>query len=225
MKKIFNLVIIPVITIIMSIIFGIASGDYFFGTITLIFGFLNAYYMVIGKWYNYIYGILFALCYAYMCGRNGLFGWVFFTFVFYVPFQVLGMISWFKNKKNDVVEMRSLNFKKATLVCGFIVVGSLLFGYLLSLIPSQHLSFLDGTTQMFNVFGIFLSLFRLREAWYVGLINNFLDLLIWIINDANYNSDSYMMLVVSVVYLVLNIVGIIEWIKIEKEQKNKKCSL
>ena len=75
---------------------------------------------------------------------------------------------------------------------------------------------------MFNVFGIVLSLFRFREAWYVWLINNFLDLLIWIINDANYNSDSYMMLVVSVVYLVLNIVGIIEWIKIEKEQKNKK---
>lgn len=224
MKKIFKLFIIPIITTIFSIILGVISGDYFWGIITLIFGFLNAYYMAIGKWYNYIFGLLFSLSYAFVCGKNGLFGWVIFTFIFYLPSQISGMISWFKNKQDDVVEMRSLNLKKSIIVCGSILGGSLLFGYLLHLIPSQQLSFLDGTTQIVNACGIILSLFRFREAWYIWLINNVLDLSIWVINAINSNSDSYMMLITSVMYLVMNVIGVISWIKIEKEQKRKKVT-
>ena len=116
--------------------------------------------------------------------------------------------------------MRSLNFKKSVFVCGCLIVLSLIFGYLLSCIPSQQLSFLDGTTQMVNVFGIVLSLFRFREAWYIWLINNILDLSIWIINAINGNHSAYMMLVTSIMYLIMNIIGIVLWIRIEKKQKN-----
>lgn len=93
MKRKFQLIIIPIITTIISIILGVISGDYFWGIIMLIFVFLNAYYMVIGKWYNYIFGLLFSLSYAFVCGKNGLFGWGIFTFVFYVPSQISGMIN------------------------------------------------------------------------------------------------------------------------------------
>lgn len=221
MKR-FQLFIMPIITIIISIILGVISGDYFWGIITLIFAFLNAYYMAIGKWYNYIFGLLFSLSYAYVCGKNGLFGWVIFSIVFYVPSQISGMISWFKNKKDDVVEMRSLNLSKSFIVCFGVLVGSLIFGYLLSLIPYQQLSFLDGTTQIVNVCGIVLSLFRFREAWYVWLVNNVLDLTIWVANVRNSNSDAYMMLITSIMYLVMNVIGLISWIIIERKQKNKE---
>ena len=221
MKR-FQLFIMPIITIIISIILGVISGDYFWGIITLIFAFLNAYYMAIGKWYNYIFGLLFSLSYAYVCGKNGLFGWVIFSIVFYVPSQISGMISWFKNKKDDVVEMRSLNLSKSFIVCFGVIVGSLIFGYLLSLIPYQQLSFLDGTTQIVNVCGIVLSLFRFREAWYVWLVNNVLDLTIWVANVRNSNSDAYMMLITSIMYLVMNVIGLISWIIIERKQKNKE---
>ena len=219
MNKTLQFIIIPIITVVVSIILGAISGDYFWGIITLIFGFLNAYYMAIGKWYNYIFGLLFSLSYAYICGKNGLFGWVIFTFVFYVPSQLLGIISWNRKKKNDVVEMRSFTLNKSIVVCFFVVVCSFLFGYLLSLIPTQQLSFLDGTAQIVNVCGIILSLLRFREAWYIWLINNILDLAIWIINALNQNSDSYMMLISSVMYLIMNIIGVVLWFKIEKNQK------
>ena len=225
MSKKFQLYIMPIITVIISIILGVISGDYFWGVITLIFGFLNAYYMAIGKWYNYIFGLLFSFSYAYVCAKNGLFGWVIFAIAFYIPSQISGMISWLKNKQDDVVEMRSLNIKKSIIVCAGVILGSGIFGYLLSLIPSQQLSFLDGTTQIVNVCGIVLSLLRFRESWYIWLINNVLDLSIWIINLIDSNSDSYMMLITSVMYLIMNIIGIVSWIKIEKEQKNKALSL
>jgi nicotinamide riboside transporter PnuC len=70
--------------------------------------------------------------------------------------------------------------------------------------------------------GIVLSLFRWRDAWYVWLINNILDLSIWTVNLSKGNKNVEMMFIVSIMYLVMNVVGIICWVKIERRQKNNK---
>lgn len=222
MNKALRLLFVPIIATILSIVLGIVFDDNFLGIVTLAVGFLNAYYMAIGKWYNYIFGFLFSLSYALVCLINGLFGWVIFTIIFYLPSQVLGMINWFKNKQDDIVKMRSFNVKTAILVCVSMVFASAVFGYLLSLIPFQQLSFLDGTTQIVNVCGIVLSLYRYREAWYLWLFNNILDLSIWIVNVIKTSSYSEMMLITSIMYLIMNIIGIVFWIKTEKSQINAR---
>ena len=51
--------LIVLISIIISFLLGIVFDDYLWGSLTLLFGFLNSYYMAIGKWENYIFGILF----------------------------------------------------------------------------------------------------------------------------------------------------------------------
>ena len=220
MKKIFEIAVVPFITIIISVVLGLIFKDNFIGVVTLIFGFLNAYYMAKGKWYNYIFGILFTFSYGWACFINGLFGWGIFMLIFYVPSQVIGMINWFKNDKDGTVEMKSLNIKKASIVCIATLIGSVIFGYLLSLIPKQQLSFLDSTTQIVNVAGIILSLFRWREAWYLWLINNVLDLSIWTINLYRKNENVEMLFITSIMYLFMNVIGIVLWIKIERKQKN-----
>lgn len=222
MKNIFDLVIVPVITTLISVILGVVFGDNFLGVITLACGFLNAYYLAKGRWYNYIYGFIFSVSYGVACAINGLYGWGIFVGVFYIPSQIYGMINWFKQEKNAPIEMRSLNAKNAVLVCFLTLLGSVLFGFLLSLIPTQQLSFLDSTTQIVNVAGIVLSLFRWREAWYIWLINNVLDLSIWTVNLSRGNDNAWMMFITSIMYLVMNVVGVIAWIKIEREQKKIK---
>ena len=219
MKKVFDLVGVPVITCIVSIILGIILKDNFWGIITLIFGFLNAYYLAKGRWHNYIYGFLFSLSYGWVCAINGLFGWGIFVAIFYIPSQIYGMLIWFKQEREDNTEMRSLTGKSALIVCLTSLFGSVVFGYLLSLIPSQQLSFLDSTTQIVNVLGIVLSLFRWRDAWYLWLVNNVLDLLIWCINLFKENQNVMMMFITSIMYLIMNVVGIIYWIKLGKKQK------
>ena len=95
-------------------------------------------------------------------------------------------------------------------------------GFLLTLIPGQNLAFLDSASQMINLAGIFLLTFRFRESWYVWLANNTIDLAIWIINTVKNTQSAPMMLVVSVMYFVMNIYGLVEWIVIEKKQKTNK---
>lgn len=214
-------VIIIVASLIISLLLGVVFDDYIWGALTLAFGFLNAYYMAIGRWENYIYGILFTLTYAYICTINGLYGWLIFTIIFYLPVQIFGIVNWFKNKTEDSVEMKSFNLKNSIIICSSIFVGSAILGFLLSLIPSQNLAFLDSTSQIINVSGVVLVSIRFKECWYVWLANNFIDTTIWIVNTINGTANAEMTLITSIMYLVMNVVGLVCWIKTERKQKTQ----
>ena len=221
-KKLLNIGM-PIIITVLSLIFAFLFNDFSFGFITLLAGFLNAYYMMVGKWYNYIFGIIFSVVYAYVCFINGLYGFAIFTILLYTPIQIIGIIKWFKNRVDDVVKIKSLSIKNGLLLTLGICLSSLLLGFLLSLIPSQRLSLLDAVSQMINLGGIILCIYRYREMWFVWLVNNLVDLAIWIINFINHTSNAGMMLVVSIIYLIFNILGLIFWIKTEKHQlKNRQ---
>ena len=213
--------IIIVATLIISLLLGVVFDDYIWGALTLAFGFLNAYYMAIGRWENYIYGILFTLTYAYICTINGLYGWLIFTIIFYLPVQIFGIVNWFKNKTEDSVKMKSFNLKNSIIICSSIFVGSAILGFLLSLIPSQNLAFLDSTSQIINVSGVVLVSIRFKECWYVWLANNFIDTTIWIVNTINGTANAEMTLITSIMYLVMNVVGLVCWIKTERKQKTQ----
>ena len=54
---------------------------------------------------------------------------------------------------------------------------------------------------------------RFKECWAVWLFNNTIDLIIWIVNFMNNTTNSTMMLLVSIGYLLINIYGLINWYK------------
>ena len=218
-KLILREFIVVFFTLAISILLGIVFDDYIWGSLTLIFGFLNSYYMAIGKWQNYIFGILFTITYTYICAINGLYGWLIFSLVFYLPVQIYGIVNWFKNKEDEQVQMKSFTWKNSLIICSLVILGSTLLGFLLSLIPNQNLAFLDSTSQIINICGVILVAIRFRECWYVWLANNIIDLSIWIVNIINHTPNSEMALITSIMYLVMNIIGVICWVVIEKRQK------
>jgi len=220
-KSVFKELIIIASTLVVSFCFGLLFNDLIWGTLTLAFGFLNAYYMALGKWENYIYGILFTLTYAYICTINGLYGWLIFSIIFYLPVQIYGIVNWFRNKTDDVVEVKSFTLKNSIVICSSIIAGSIILGFLLSLIPSQNLAFLDSTSQIINISGVILVAIRFKECWYVWIANNLIDTIIWIVNAINHTTNAEMALLTSIMFLIMNVVGLIYWIKTERKQKTQ----
>lgn len=216
-NKIYTLVIIA-----FSILCGIVSKDYFLGTIILICGLLNAYYASIGKIYNYIFGALYCLLSGYVSYINGLYGLAILSFVIYFPSQIQGYLSWRKNVNNNEVNIRGFNIKNSIIITISCLFGSIILGFLLSKIPGQQLAFLDASSNIINLCGIILMNLRFKECWVIWLFNNSIDLFIWGINFVNGNSNSTMMLLVSIGYLLINIYGLVKWIKMEKRTKNIK---
>ena len=93
-------------------------------------------------------------------------------------------------------------------------------GYLLTLIPSQRLAFMDASSNCINLCGVILMILRFKEAWWIWLINNIIDLIIWIITTVSGGNGAIMMLLVSIGYLLINIYGVIKW-SIEAKKTKK----
>lgn len=205
--------------ILLSIICGIVTKDYYLGTIILASGLLNSYFASIGKTYNYIFGAIYCILSAYVSYINGLYAMAVLSLIVYFPLQVQGYISWIKKKgNNNEVQIRKFTLKNSIIIVSSCLVGSVLLGLLLTTIPTQQLAFLDSASNIINLCGIILMNLRFQECWVIWLFNNTVDLVIWLINAINGNPNSIMMLIVSIGYLLINIYGLYKWIQKTKEK-------
>lgn len=217
-------IIVIIICTIISVISGILSHDLLVGGAILLTGLLCAYFASEGKRINYILGMINYFLMGYVSFKNNLFGIFFFYMFIFAPLQVHGFISWKKNLNNDNnVKVREFTFKNSIIITLSCIMGSLILGYLLTLIPGQRLAFMDAASNCINLCGIVLMILRFKESWWVWLVNNVIDLIIWIITVINKGEGSIMMLLVSIGYLLINIYGIIKWnIEAKKNAQGKR---
>ena len=221
MKNKKNIIVI-IVSAIISIIIGIISKDAIIGSLILFTSIMNSYLASICKKESYITGLISSILTSYVSLKNNLYGLFFFYLVIFAPMQVYGYINW-KNNEDDSknVKIRAFTLKNSLIIIFACIIGSLLLGYLLTLIPNQKLAFLDSSSNIIILCGIILMNLRFKECWIIWLFNNVFDLAIWIINATKNTPNSQMMLIVSIGYLLINIYGLVRWIKFEKS--NKKC--
>ncbi|MBR4830237.1 MAG: nicotinamide mononucleotide transporter [Bacilli bacterium] len=220
MKK--KYIIITIICLVISVVSGIISKDLVVGGSMLFSGLLCAYLASEGKKINYIFGFISYILMGYVAFKNNLFGIFFFYIFIFAPLQIKGFATWGKNlnRKNDV-KVREFTLSNSIIITLSCIAGSLLLGYILTLIPTQRLAFMDATSNCINLCGIILMILRFKEAWWLWLINNIIDLVIWIITVVHGGDGSTMVLLVSIGYLLINIYGIIKWSIAAKKTKKK----
>ena len=213
-------IIISIICIILSLISGIITNDLIIGGLILATGLLCAYFASEAKRINYILGLINYILMGYVSFKNDLYGiFLFYIFIF-APLQLHGFITWKKNlSKENNVKVREFTLINSIIITTSCVIGSFILGYLLTLIPTQRLAFMDATSNCINLCGVILMILRFKESWWLWLINNIIDLLIWIITTLNNGDGSIMMLLTSMGYLIINIYGIIKW-NIEAKKSN-----
>ena len=204
--------IVIILSLIISIVTGIISNDLIIGGSILLTALLCEYYACEGKRINYIYGLINYLLMAYVAFENNLFGIFMFYILIFSPLQIKGYVAWYKNLNHDKnVKVREFTLKNSIIITFLCIIGSVILGYLLTLIPTQRLAFMDATSNCINLCGEILMILRFKESWWVWLVNNIIDLVIWAITAINGGSGSIMMLIVSIVFLVMNFYGIAMW--------------
>lgn len=219
-------IVITTICIIFSLIIGFITKDILLGSTILATGLLNAYYASEGKKINYLFGLINYLFMGYISLKNNLFGIFFFYIFVFAPLQIKGFLTWNKNlDKDDNVRVREHTLRNSIIITLSCILGSLLLGYLLTLIPGQQLAFLDASSNCINLCGMILMILRFKESWWLWLINNIIDLIIWIFVTINHGSSAWMMLITSLGYLLINIYGVIKWnMDAKKEKKYENCT-
>ncbi|MCI8308852.1 MAG: nicotinamide mononucleotide transporter [Clostridia bacterium] len=216
-------IIIILVCIVISLISGIITKDLLIGGTILATGLLCAYFASEGKRVNYILGLINYILIGYVSFKNNLFGIFFFYMFIFAPLQIHGYISWKKNLDNNKnVKVREFNLKNSIIITLSCIICSFILGYLLSLIPGQRLAIMDASSNCINLCGVILMILRFKESWWLWLVNNVVDLTIWIITVINKGNNAVMMLLVSIGYLLINIYGIIKW---SIDAKNNKIEL
>lgn len=215
--------IITLLSLALSIILGILSHDIILGGTILFTGLLSAYFASQGRKIQYLLSIINYALMSYAAFRNQLFGSASFYIFACLPLQIWGFWQWGKNSdKSGTVKRRKFTLKTSTIVIISCIIGSLAIGYLLSLIPSQRLSWLDAASNCVNLCGIILMTMRYAESWWIWMVNNTLDLAIWtIILIGGSSTEAPMMFATSVAYLAINIYGAIKWWRESKVQRKK----
>ena len=214
--------IITVLCLIVSLISGFLSHDIIIGGANLFTALLCAYFSSEGKRISYILGLINYLLIGYVSFINHLYGLFIFGVIICPILQIQGYISWSKNLNEDnTVKVREFTLKNSIIITISCLIGSLILSYLLSLIPSQRIAFLDALSNTINLCAVVLAILRFKECWWIWLINNIIDLSIWIITFVGRGEGSTMMLLVSIGYLLINIYGIIKW-NIEAKKNRKE---
>lgn len=212
--------IVTILCLLISLGAGIVFNDILIGGISLFTGLLCAYFSSEGKRINYILGLINYLLIGYVSFKNGLYGLFFFGVIVCPILQIQGYISWSKNlDKMNNVKVREFTLINSIIITISCIVGSLILSYLLTLIPSQRIAFLDAASNTINLCAVILAILRFKECWWIWFINNTIDLSIWIITYISNGENSAMMLLVSLGYLLINIYGIIKWSKEAKKGK------
>ncbi len=212
MNNIKNTTIISIIIIVFSFIIGLIENDFFIGFIALSSGIFNIWLQSIGKSSNYIFGCIYNIVNAYISYINNMYGLFILSILLYMPLNIYGFISWNKTKKEENnIQFRKYKKTKSLFIIISSILTSFIFGFILGIIPSQKLEFLDSSSNVLNIFGMILLNKRLNEGWYILLSNNIIDLIIWIILFIQKSPNSMMMLLVSIGYLLINIYGIYRW--------------
>jgi len=203
---------VTVLCVVVAIICGVVSDDLLIGGAILATGLLCAYFASEGKRVNYVMGLVNYALMGYVSLQNNLFGLFFFYIFIFTPLQIWGIVSWRKHlDANKSVKARHFELKNSIIIVTLCVVGSLVLGYFLTLIPGQQVPFLDSISNCINLCGVVLMVMRFEESWWLWLVNNVVDLVIWIIMVTHDGQGATMMLLASIGYLLINLWGIYKW--------------
>ena len=212
--------IVIIVSAIISIIIGIITKDAIIGSLILFTSIMNSYLASIGKKESYITGLISSILTSYVSLKNNLYGLFFFYLIIFAPMQVYGYINW-KNNEDDSknVKIRAFTLKNSLIIIFACIIGSFLLGYLLTLIPNQKLAFLDASSNIINLCAVILMILRFNESWWIWLFNNIIDLIIWSVTFKNNGMAAFSMFTSSLIYLIINVYGIIKWSRKLKEKK------
>lgn len=203
------IVLFLVLAIVTSISF--LFKDTKIATINALCGILYTFFAGCGKVYCYFIGLSGTFCYCYLAYKQGFWGNFYLYALYYFPMQIIGIFKWnqhFNKEKNEIFKTK-LTKKERIIYLSTGIFITLLFYFILKYLGGKN-PFMDSFTTVFSVMGLFLTVKRCIEQWYVWIFVNLASFLMWlfaILNKANCVAT----LLMWGIYLFLAFYFLIKW--------------
>ena len=167
--------------IALIIVLSFLINDSKIALVSAICGILYTIFAGKGKISCYAFGLCGTLCYSYLSFVNNLFGNLALYMLYYLPMQIVGIFRWKQHLKKDSGEIikTKLFVKERLIYLILTIIISLAVSFILKYTGDAS-PFIDGTTTVFSILGMLLTVKRCIEQWYVWILVNGLSALMWI---------------------------------------------
>ncbi len=169
------------------------------------------------KYCNIFYSIQIAL-YAYISFRNKFFGEAILAGLYLFPVYIFSTYKWVikKGKEEVIARVYKINLKQVLALSIIGIVGTLAYGYFLNFIGSS-LPYLNALGTFATIGAGYLYALRIKEQWYLWSSYTIILAIIWI-STLQVDKSQITMIVQNIPFLIINIVGLVKWQKLYKEQ-------
>lgn len=166
-----------------------------------------------GKISCFIFGLLGSVCYSILSFKNAVWGSLLLSACYYIPMEIVGIFKWKNNlqeKTNEIIKTK-LNKNEILPIVIFILIFTLITIKIFYLINDAS-PVLDAIATIFSIVGMYLTVKRCIEQWYMWIIVNFVSMIMWI-DLILQGSKSISTVVMWIVYLIVGIYFLLEWKK------------
>ncbi len=166
-----------------------------------------------GKISCYFIGIAGTVCYSYIAFKNGFYGNLALYSLYYLPMDIIGISAWKKHLKKDTCEIKKvkLSVKERIIYLFSACLLSLILTFILKITGGKSPLF-DSISVVFSVFGMFFTVKRCIEQWYIWFFVNLISLIMWL-NAYLEGSNCLATVLMWFVYWVLAVYFLYTWNK------------
>lgn len=216
----FFLIIIGILTVTLT---SIVFGTKWYIVLNTILGLLCVFTQAKGKVSTQFIGIIHFCFYIFISYTQKYYGEALLYLIIMLPMYIYGAIHWLRHrdKKDEVVIVRS-NLSKLEWILssfGFVFVSVCVF-FLLKVLNTSQL--IVSTLSFLSMLpAVYLLMRRCKWNQVAFLINDFIVPILWIFLVVEGNLEFIPMCIYHVFQIIYDVYGLIEWIKLEKKQKQE----
>lgn len=172
--------------------------------------------------YCYLFYIVQITLYAFVSWRNRFIGEAILAAFYLLPLYIYSSVRWL-GKKSVKTDFQIFRITKKLIVilaiaCVVVTAG---YGYILSLLKS-NLPYINALGTFTSVAAGFLTSRRIKEQWYFWIAYSLIFSAIWI-STLSADTTQITLVLQNIPYLAINIVGLIKWNKLYKEDEKNKA--
>ena len=199
------------------------------GSLAGITGVLCVVLVAKGSIWNYGFGLVNVILYAYISYKTALYGDAALNALYYLPMQFIGYWQWRKigagatksegDLNEDVfkthVKARRFNWMQRILLLFCCVAAIVAVGFVLKHFEDPQ-PFKDSATTVLSIVAQALMALAFMEQWVLWIATNIISVVMWGVCMARGEAHAGVMVIMWVFYLLNSVNGLRVWLKISK---------
>lgn len=168
------------------------------------------------SWPKWIFGMINTVLYSIILFYNHIYGTFALELLCYLPSGIIGLVLWTKHldsTEKDKCKTRVMSWKLRISMFFIVIISTLILRYILIKLGGATAS-LDALTVSLGIIATIYEIKRYADQYLLWLISDSIAIVQWFIL-----ADT-MMITKKSIYFVMSIIGLINWIKMQKERNS-----